>query len=263
METTGTAFLGLHRAGVLDREAHGQAIRAILGSGQVAEASTGPGRGGATERPARLPGLFGSRWWSPPGSPAGTPDPGSVVQALFPVLLGLRQNRLRLVDPVQLDGEGAEGSLVVAEAVQHNLELVRDHLEGEQVHRGTSRYPSPEVLLCLATELWRTTTPISASLRVPLERAVAHHWQAVHGEELGVLERSALIIAAENLHLGHVDLERARLELVERQLPDGSFAASPYLYLEEPELYFGSRALTTIFALRAIAGQPRTGSWGS
>ena len=250
VETTGAALLGLQRAAALERGAQQQGISAILSSGATEEAAA-----------EDVQGLFGSRWCCPPGSPMGMPDPGTVVQALFPVLLGLRHRRLRLVDPVPQDGDGIESPMVVAEAVQQNLELVREHLGGEQVHEGTRRYPSPEVLLCLATELWRTTTPISASLRVPLERAVTIHWQAVHGEELGVLERAALIIAAENLHLGHVDLERARLELVERQLPDGSFPASPYLYLEEPELYFGSRALTTIFALRAIAGQPRTGPW--
>lgn len=258
VESTGMALLGLWRVGVLDAEASRRGAQSVLRSGAA-----------TAEALADEVGIFGTRWRRPPGS-SGPADPGTVVQALFPVLLALRLGRSTLVDPVDLGDD--EGPFVVAEIVQQNLSYLVRHLstpiEGTAIE-GTARYPMAEVFLCLATELWRTTTPLSATLRTPLEKAICRSWSAMEGtgdggtgRELDALRLSALLIAAENLHLGHVDLEQTRLTLLEHQRADGSFAAAPFSHFQEPDLYFGSAGLSTVFALRALQGQPRSGAWG-
>lgn len=150
--------------------------------------------------------------------------------------------------------------------VQPLIDQVRQHLESGAYLEGTPSYPTPEVFLCQVSELWRQTTPLSASLRLPLEDAIRRRWWSSAGparEPLArrVLDLSCLIIAAENLHLSEMNLSTARQDLLQLQDPQGSFSPAPYRR-SHGAFFLGSRAVTTIFAVRALEGQPRTGGWG-
>lgn len=151
------------------------------------------------------------------------------------------------------------------EAVQALLRQVEQHLISQKYLDGSHFYPLPEVFLCQVSEVWRQTTPLSASLRKPLEAAVRDRWWSSAGPVREPLHRralalAALIIAAENLHLSEVNLNRARQELSRLQSVEGAFSPSPYRRLHGS--YLGTRVTTTMFAVRALEGQPRTGGWG-
>ncbi|MEO1369524.1 MAG: hypothetical protein AAFX50_20280, partial [Acidobacteriota bacterium] len=77
-------------------------------------------------------------------------------------------------------------------------------------------------------------------------------------EDGDALPLAALLIALENLHLD-VDLESLRWRLAALQEVDGGFAAGPLVAAEPGPGALGSRTLTTLFAVRALGGQPRTG----
>ena len=177
-------------------------------------------------------------------------DVGITAQVLEPALQTLQHQR---------DAE-------TFSEIQPLLAQVRHHLESGAYLEGTASYPTPETFLCQVSELWRSTTPLSASLRIPIEDAVRRRWWSTAGpmrEPLArrVLDLSCLIIAAENLHLSEVNLSTARQELVKLQDPQGSFSPAAYRR-SKGSFFIGSRAVTTIFAVRALEGQPRTGGWG-
>ena len=176
-------------------------------------------------------------------------DVGVSANLLEPLLLAIRYGEtVRSMKPIQA-----------------LLNQVEQYLASEAYLDGTHFYPLPEIFLCQVSEVWRRTTPLSASLRRPLEAAVRDRWWSSAGPVREPLHRralalSALMIAAENLHLSEVNLNKARQELAELQGVEGAFSPSPYR--RQKGSYLGTRVTTAIFAVRALEGQPRTGGWG-
>ena len=176
-------------------------------------------------------------------------DVGVSAHLLEPILLAARYSTVDAPD----------------EAAQALLRQVEHHLITQKYLDGSHFYPLPEIFLCQVSEVWRQTTPLSASLRKPLEAAVRDRWWSSAGPVREPLHRralalAALITAAENLHLSEVNLNRARQELARLQSVEGAFSPSPYRRLHGS--YLGTRVTTTMFAVRALEGQPRTGGWG-
>lgn len=176
-------------------------------------------------------------------------DVGVSAHLLEPILLAIRYG----ATPTHM------------EPIQALLHQVEQHLFSQSYLDGSHFYPLPEIFLCQVSEVWRQTTPLSASLRKPLEAAVRDRWWSSAGPVREPLHRralalSALMIAAENLHLSEVNLNRARQELARLQSIEGAFSPSPYRRLHGS--YLGTRVTTTMFAVRALQGQPRTGGWG-
>ncbi|MEM8997293.1 MAG: hypothetical protein AAGF23_21095 [Acidobacteriota bacterium] len=176
---------------------------------------------------------------------------------LQPVLLAARLAGLRLHRPVFLRVGRMPRRVGPDETVRRYLSQLSDALMQPETGAVSAGSP-PEWTLCLATELWRTTTPWSAAVRAPLEVTLWERWRRRSpAEDQGALALAALLIALENLHLD-VDLESLRRRLAALQEGDGGFAASPLITAPGPGA-LGSRTLTTLFAARALGGQPRTG----
>ncbi len=186
-------------------------------------------------------------------------DPVTVSQVLHTVLVATRLAGLRL---------GRNSRRVIGA----NLRQLETFLASDLLHSGTLRRPLPEVTLCAASELWRQTTPWTASIRLPLEVAIWERWQELPRltDPTSSLALSSLIIAADNLHLD-VDLPGARRRLAILQAQDGSFDPGPWLCLNASNATsakdganntVGCRTVTTVLATRALLGQPRTsGAW--
>lgn len=191
-------------------------------------------------------------------------DPLTVVNALHAVVLAVRHARLDLEDVVDVrefreDGSRTRRMFVVAEIIQRNLDYICRHLQNPDLLR-SGRYSQSEAqFLAFVTELWRDATPLAATLRRSLERAVRRMWSATKTfEGLEPLELASRIIAAHDLALLDLDLGHAREELCRHQQPDGSWAPSPFLTVDGG-LTLGGREMATVYALRALRGPRRTG----
>ncbi|MEO1370114.1 MAG: hypothetical protein AAFX50_23270, partial [Acidobacteriota bacterium] len=87
---------------------------------------------------------------------------------LQPVLLAARLAGLRLHRPVFLRVGRMPRRVRPDESVRRYLTRLGDALMRPGAEAKAAG-PAPECTLCLATELWRTTTPWSAAIRAPLE----------------------------------------------------------------------------------------------
>lgn len=186
-------------------------------------------------------------------------DPAQAAWVLHPILLAARLGGLRLDRPISLSSGRTPKRVLPLDIVKRQLDVLAAFLIEADLNRGTAACPTPEVILCLATELWRNTTPWSAALRTPLEVAAWERWRRLRDvEDLDALTLAALLIAAENLHLD-VDLASLRWRLAALQESDGGFAAGALLAVLPGQRHIGSRTLTSVLAARALGGQPRTG----
>lgn len=246
LETIGATRAALWSLGLVGVDELGTAARAILH-----RAAAVPCRGPAGEVPE---GVLVCR-----SGDASWADPAVIAEAMVPVLLAIRSGQLHFEDLVEvegcLDGAARVRPSVVADLVRRNLHYLSAHLLSEYFEEGTPTCPSPDLLLALVSELWRTTTPLSATLRRPLQMILIDRLQSE--EPTDALGRAARLVAAENLHLPKLDLVSERLGLAALQDSDGGFTASPVQRAAPGAPAIGSRAFTTTLVLRALAGQPR------
>lgn len=121
---------------------------------------------------------------------------------------------------------------------------------------------SPHLLLCAVSELWRQNVVQAARLRAPLEEAI--RWELQVDAADTILAESALIIAAENLHMRGVDprVQRRGLmdsleEMAVKKVTTGR--RRPGL-LRHPDgrIFSGSPLIAQILLIRALVGQPRS-----
>jgi hypothetical protein len=130
---------------------------------------------------------------------------------------------------------------------------VAGHLGSGRYLAGTRYYPSPEAFLFAASRLCRFP-----DLRAVLAAGVR---QAITGLETGRDEQPAplslalRICAAANAGLAAGQPQRLAM-LAARQLPGGAWSASAYYKLGRHRVYFGSAAITTLFAVRALQQEP-------
>ncbi|MEM1179874.1 MAG: hypothetical protein AAGM22_16115 [Acidobacteriota bacterium] len=177
---------------------------------------------------------------------------------LHPVLLAARLARFRLDRPVFVRVGRMPRRIRPLDVVKRYLDLLCEFLIDPGVQPAAGAPPT-EWTLCLATELWRNTTPWSAIIRAPLEVTLWERWRHLKQiEDLDASVLSSILIAAENLHID-VDLASLRWRLAAQQEADGGFAAGPLVTVTPGPRYVGSRTVTTILAARALGGQPRTG----
>lgn len=152
-----------------------------------------------------------------------------------------------------------QSCLTRMEKATARLELLL--LTGDYRRRG-GMSDSPQLLLCAASELWRRNVVQASWLRAPLEDAVRWELQVDAAET--IMARSALIIAAENLHLRGVDLRGRRGDLLDA-LDASSVAKSttgrlrPGL-LRHPDgrIFSAGPLIAQILMIRALIGQPRS-----
>lgn len=173
-------------------------------------------------------------------------DPLSVVSTLHVYFMALKQMRLGMEDlPRDLQLK-----------VQRSVSFLRLHLGSGDYRQGTPYCASPELLLCLISELWRETVPLAAELRLSLEQAI--RWELEVEAAVTPLSCATLTIAAENLHLKGVDPREQRMELMALQGPTGDYA--PTIFRRpDGSVFAAGHLLNQMFIARALAGQPRTG----
>ena len=173
-------------------------------------------------------------------------DPLSVVSTLHVYFMAVKQMRLGVEDlPRDLQLK-----------VQRAVSFLRLHLASGDYRQGTRYCASPELLLCMISELWRETVPLAAELRLSLEQAV--RWELEVEAAVTPLSCATLTIAAENLHLKGVDPREQRMELMALQGPTGDY--SPTVFRRpDGSVFAAGHLLNQMFIARALSGQPRTG----
>ncbi|QIS23502.1 hypothetical protein [Nocardia terpenica] len=127
-----------------------------------------------------------------------------------------------------------------------------DHLDSGRYLAGTRYYPGPEAFLYAASNLC-TWSDLRAVL-APRLRRVLDHLEAEPDANVPSLNLAMRIIAADNLGVT-ARQEHRRDALAARPATDGSWPAATYYKLGRFPVYFGSAALTTLFAVRALGGR--------
>jgi hypothetical protein len=147
------------------------------------------------------------------------------------------------------------------------LGFVRDHLRSGAYLEGTRRYPSPDTFLYRVSCLCRRFTECRAELGLDLQEALAARAEAA--TSLGGVDDvwSPLNVAQQVIAACHLGAGADVAELVEGlvmcQDPDGSWPATPFCVLGHPGHpieFLGSKAITTMFAARAILEAQRMAS---
>jgi hypothetical protein len=191
-------------------------------------------------------------------------NPAVVANALFPVLFELASGKRNPSEIIALkefcDGEPgprtAEAS--VATIVVANLRYLRQHLLSGAWREGCRYYGSPDAFLCFYSELIRHFGPMASILgsSAPLAAAIRER-RSTRAEGMvdphTSLNTALRAIAAQNLGM---DRSSELRTLIARQGPEGAWADFGALYSfgssSAPRVYFGSKALTVAFALRAF-----------
>lgn len=127
---------------------------------------------------------------------------------------------------------------------------LRDHLRSGAYLEGTRYYPSPDTFLFYASCLCRRFAAADARIGDDLRRAVQQRLDAPADAD-DALSLAQRIAAASNLGLTH-GVRWALYDLAAMQALDGAWPAAPFYSLGKRALYFGSRAVTTLFAVKAL-----------
>ncbi|MDI2027721.1 hypothetical protein QFW96_03835 [Saccharopolyspora sp. TS4A08] len=120
------------------------------------------------------------------------------------------------------------------------------HLESGRWSGGTRYYPSPRAFLHALSRVCARHPEEAAALLGPARKALAGL-----GEAENALEIALHALAADNLGVSDGQDER-RTRLAESQDSDGSWPAGAYYRMGRFAVHFGSRYLTTVFAMRAL-----------
>lgn len=134
-------------------------------------------------------------------------------------------------------------------------------LSGDYRRRGGIS-DSPQLLLCVGAELWRRHVVHAARLRAPLEEAI--RWELQVDAADTVLARSAMIVAAENLHLRGVDLRAHRRVLMDELDNPSRIAGTTgrprpgILRHPDGRIFSAGPLIAQILMIRALVGQPRS-----
>lgn len=131
-----------------------------------------------------------------------------------------------------------------------SLDYVHHHLTSRAFEQGTRYYPSGDTFLYFLSRLLRD-----------FERAQPRFLRSLHevlktrfGTEASVLTRATRVAAADNV--GLFDTEDLEV-IAAAQRPDGSWPPGAFFKYGRASRYFGSEAVTTAFALRALVAGPR------
>jgi hypothetical protein len=205
-------------------------------------------------------------------------DPAVVANAMMPILQALQTKKLQLDEIIQLDEYAPPQSsqdwraskphnrvnrVTVREIMAANWEYIANHLP--QAENGTRYYPYMETFLCFLSELF---------LAFPKETTAAINHQLFKTKIVDALKSplptnpvrlAQIIIAADNYNASTAIGNRIPLEVIENAKAlllksiksDGSWPVAPFYTLgTDRKIYFGSAAISTIFAIRALDGPP-------
>lgn len=175
-----------------------------------------------------------------------------IIQVYFPP----RESREERVDPVvcanalgllHLAGRGHEA--------RPTEDFLYSVLESRAYLRGTRYYPTPEAFLYFLARAMGASEALRQRFLPLMRERVGEALAHPRGDDEPPLLTALRLIAANAT--GHDDPDDARA-LLERQHADGSWQAHPLGTTGESRmrLYFGSRPLTTAFALHALTSRP-------
>lgn len=126
-----------------------------------------------------------------------------------------------------------------------SLAVVAQTLRDEAFLCGSRYYPCPDTLLYFVSRIVRDFPRAEERLLEPLRRRLEERF----GADTSCLDRAIRVAAADNVGM----LDVPDLEVVAHaQRPDGSWPAAPFFRYGRTERYFGSEALSTAFAVRAL-----------
>lgn len=163
----------------------------------------------------------------PAGEHAGRLDAAALVNALYLICWAGRE----------------------AEAVP-SLDFVRSHLTSGAFEQGTRYYPSGDTFLYFLSRLLRDFERLQQDFLEPLHAVLVRRF----GQEGCVLSRATRVAAADNVGLFDPD-DLAWIAAAQR--PDGSWPPGAFFKYGRASRYFGSEAVTTAFALRALVAGPK------
>ena len=166
-------------------------------------------------------------------------DPAVACNALFALKLATREG---LADP--------------AGVIHYTLKYVERHLVSGEYRNGTRYYPSPDVFLCYVAQLCARFADcreqLGSALLAALRDRNRYPPRPGRPDDPGTALNLAQRILTANL-LG-VELGQAgqKEQLIQLQGSAGVWGPCPLFSLGKRAVYFGSAALTTVFALAAL-----------
>jgi hypothetical protein len=135
-------------------------------------------------------------------------------------------------------------------AARPSLDAVYEFLVSGAYERGTRYYPSGDTFLYFLSRLLRDFERTHERFLAPLHAQLTRRF----GAPGTTLERATRVSAADNV--GLFDREDLQ-QLVHDQRSDGSWPPGAFFKYGRATRFFGSEAVTTAFALRALVAGPR------
>jgi hypothetical protein len=266
-DCTGVALVGLYRSGALPRRTLRAGAEELLRSVALESLPAARNHAYGKDNGELVEGVFKVYWddGAQGGHRGRKHDPTCVANALHAVLLAAREANLRLDGPIVADELDAGGRRLVKELdrsaiIERNIEYLVRCLDRDVLATGTRYYPSPDAFLCFASMLVRDFPDQTARLRAPLLEALRVRWHLPFTRAVDptnpsmAINRAMRIIAAQNLGVRKGAVQREKASLVQMQRPAGAWPAEALFKLGSMRYYFGSEAMTTMFAVRALLG---------
>ncbi len=269
IDCTGVALVGLHRAGALSADELRRGAEELLASAAAESLTAAENYTHGKQNGPLIEGVFKVYWddaMQPGTSKRGRKhDPTCVANALHAVLLAAQHTDIDLdtvsdIHEIRADGSQLRRRFRRSQLVARNIEYLLNCLDHSAYAIGTRYYPSPDAFLCFASMLVRDFPDDTAILRAPLLEALSVRWHArpTRAEDPGTPETpinlAMRIIAAQNLGVREAAIHREKVALMQMQRPSGAWPAAAFFKLGSMDYYFGSEAMTTLFALRALLG---------
>lgn len=246
-DCTGVACATLYEAGVLTKDELLESARELLNSAADQSLAAVTNLDEATgQSNGRLRADVTMVYWDDGLEPGAAPrgrkqDAAVAANTLYALKLAVEE-------------AGLEDPRGVVAATQR---YVYEHLRSGAYRDGTRYYPSPDTFLYYASCLCRRFPECMADIGGELQKALQQRHAEPPNEggaddPCGPLNIAQQALAAYNVG-ADTDLRRDLEELASMQLPDGSWPAVPFYSLGKRALYFGSGAVTAMFAVKAIA----------
>jgi hypothetical protein len=266
-DCTGVALVGLYQAGAITRRILREGAEEILKSAALESLSAEQNRTHDKNNGELIEGVFKVYWDDSmqEGRRGRKHDPACVANALHAVLLAARHAKLPLHGPVQIEELRADGTRIVKELdrgfiIERNVQYLMRCLDRHVLTTGTRYYPSPDAFLCFASMLVTCFPDQTTCLRAPLLEALSMRWHqmptraADPANPCTAINLAMRLVAAQNLGVREDAILREITHLVHMQREGGAWPAAALFKLGSLRYYFGSDAMTTMFALRALLG---------
>jgi hypothetical protein len=244
-DSTGVVAAALYRHGLYSRTELIASAQQVLLAAATADATSGDD---ASPQHRGVPTVYWADSPVPgPGHHKRVYDAFACANSLYTLKLA---QQCGLADP---DG-----------VIDATTQYLVDHLVSGRYLQGTRYYPSPDTLLWGVSRLCAHFDDSRAALSDAVVHGLRERTAALSDEPdqaAGALDLAQRIIAADNVgEFTHDQQEQHRALLAARQNADGSWPAEPFYTMGRYPVYFGSAALTTLFAITALHGSTTIGS---